>query len=243
MREGELRCVGQVESTFYLRRRAWPVFVTPQNLRLARQLESEAARPLETLVRITRGATIDGLPKLAAAGRACGDAVSIVRGRDIQRYGALAQRPLWRVSRDALPEAARKCILTHPTAVLQNIGDRVKATLCPAGHLPMDTVNVLEGPDLGLACYLVAYLNSAAIGRYVRDFILNRATMTVHFDAPTIGGLPVRMPGAAELYWFERHVPMLIEERDAELEREAEARVQEACGLTDETPWSVRDES
>lgn len=224
-RSGQFRMVGEVSAEFYANRRAWPVYVTPENLRLARHMEIDDARPLESLGRIRRGATVAGLTKLLQVRPSDHDAVTIVRGRNIRRYGSLTDRPMRALSRHLLPQHALKGILAGQAAVWQNIGDRIKATLCPPGLLPLDTVNVLECDDPALACYLVAYMNSALVERYARDMILNRATLTVHFDRPTLGSVPVRVPSAGDLAWYERTVPMLIEEQDPALLAEVETRL------------------
>ena len=230
-REGHFRRVGQADGAFYVNRRAWPIYISPENLRLAQHMECEDARPLESLVKIRRGATIAGLAKLAKQDEPGPDRVGIVRGRNIRRYGQLSDRPLATVSPEDLRDSAVKCVLDQPRPILQNIGDRIKATLGPKGFLPIDTVNVLMGDDPALTHYLVAYLNSALVDRYVRDLILNRATLTVHFDRPTIGVLPVRVPPPADLDWYERMVPMAIEEQDGELIDEVETRILEQYGI------------
>ena len=233
-RSGEFQMVGEVRADFYATRHTWPVYVTPDNLRLARLMESDSAQPLESLVKIGRGATIRGIATLLKHCPSGDNAVGIVRGRNIRRYGSLTDRPLPALSHDDLPKHAHNSILTDRTAVLQNIGDRIKATLCPAGLLPLDTVNVLDSDDPALACYLVAYLNSALVDRYVRDMILNRATLTVHFDRPTLGSVPVRPPNSADLAWYDRMVPMVIEEQDPDLLAEIETRVLDQYEIDDD---------
>ncbi len=220
--------VGEVESGFYRGRRVWPIYITKQNVELAMHLEGGDSQPLESLAKIRRGATIKGMSKLMQ-GLEPGDGVPVVRGRNVKPYANIAEMPLGCVDEADLPDEARRFITTERTLVVQNIGDRLKATLCPAGVLPIDTVNVFHVRDPGLMCYLAAYLNSALVGRYVRDMILNRATLTVHFDAPTIGNLPVRVPGPVDLDYFDRVVPMLIDEPDPDTLGEVEARVCEIC--------------
>ena len=229
-RAGELVRVGQVASSFYQGRRAWPIYVSGENVELAQHLEAEGAAPLESLVRIHRGPTIKGLAKLMRQTEP-GDGTPVVRGRNVQRYADLAEMPLGCVRDEDMPEHALRGVLAGRAVVIQNIGDRVKATLCPKGMLPIDTVNVLDCHDPAIACYLVAYLNSSLVDRYVRDMILNRATLTVHFDSPTIGALPVRVPDPIELEYYDRVVPMLIEEADSEMQEEVEARIREQYGL------------
>ena len=239
-RDSHFHNVGQVDGAFYVNRRAWPIYISPENLRLAQHMECEDARPLESLVKIRRGATITGLAKLTKQDEAGPDRLGIVRGRNIRRYAQLSDRPLATVSPGDLPDNAIKCVLDEPRPILQNIGDRIKATLCPAGLLPIDTVNVLMCDDPALKHYLVAYLNSALVDRYVRDLILNRATLTVHFDRPTIGVLPVRVPSPVDLDWYERTVPMVIEEQDAELMEEVEMRILEQYEIEGELASALK---
>ena len=222
--------VGEADAGFYAGRRAWPIYVGKTNLRLAQQMEADGARPLDSLAKITRGATIKGLAKLTKDADHW-DGIPVVRGRNIKPYADLAEQPLGRLPEDALPPNASKAILAERTVVFQNIGDRIKATLCPKGMLPIDTVNVLACEDPAWACYLVAYLNSRLVVRYVRDMILNRATLTVHFDAPTIGALPVRLPDATELDYYDRNVPMLIGEPDPDVMQEVEERILALYGV------------
>ena len=221
-----VRALGRVDSTFYRGRRAWPIYITPANIELAKHMESGRAEPLESLARITRGATIKGLSKRLCDPDASGETVCVVRGRDIRRFGVLSDERVGRIPVGELPPDALKLVLDRPRIVLQNIGDRIKATLCPAGFLPVDTVNVVTCDRPELMYYLLAYLNSALVDRYVRDMILNRADLTVHFDRPTIGPLPVRIPSPLDLEYYDRTVPMLLdEEHDPSLLEDVQAQV------------------
>jgi len=192
-RGGSFRHLGEQLPQFYVGRPTMPIYADRRIGPLIARMEA-AGEPLEAIAQIRRGANISARdPVLAKHGAG----VPVVRGRDIRRYGPLAHGSLLRLPEGfALRDRFRSDVVTSPKVGYQNIASSVVATLIPEGSLPLDTVNVLE-PRLSVdPLYLVGLLNSRLLEVYFQLVITNRAQLTLHLDAPTLGSLPIVIPDA-----------------------------------------------
>ncbi|HBN09301.1 MAG TPA: hypothetical protein DD435_11870 [Cyanobacteria bacterium UBA8530] len=129
----------------------------------------------------------------------------VIRGRDIRKkYCDLRENLFLGI------EPGDRKPLEFEVPGYQNIASRFQATLFPAKTLPLDTTNFLLLQEPRYTRWLIALLNSRTLNTYLVDFLLNRATMTVHLDAPTVGDIPIALPPLEALDEIDSLVDALL---------------------------------
>lgn len=218
------KLIGEVPSAFFASRKVFPIYLSPTSLGILTRMEEKAIR-LSDLAHVHRGEPISNRDPALLAWRE--GLTPVIRGRDIRAYRKLDKTPLG---------IEGKAGLTQSVVGFQNIASRFQATLFPEGTLPLDTTNYLQLEDPSLTRWLIALLNSRAIHYYLTEFLLNRATLTVHLDAPTIGDLPIVLPDPETLSKVDRLVDEALE---GKLSEELEGLVSRAYGLDPEMIVSI----
>lgn len=217
--DGRLTRTARIPRAFVASHETLPLGVRDDDVELYRAIESRG-RPLRSLVRNERGLNLPS--RRARLGQdLAGDSVPVVRGRDLTPFGILDPAVLPRVAADD----AGSAVLAAPAVGIQNVSNVIEATMLPGGVLPLDTVNVLtpRGDDLD-PFYLMALLNSSLLNAYLRDVVISHATLTVHLDDPTLGGLPIVLPPSeAARLDVDRRVRALLGLTGAAPEGEARA--------------------
>lgn len=191
-RDGEFRHIGEQLPQFFVGRPTMPIYADRTLGPLVQRMEA-AGKPLEAIAQIRRGANISARDPILSKH---GEGIPVVRGRDIRRFGPLEPGGLLRLPEGfALRDRFRADVVAQPKVAYQNIASSVVATLLPTGALPLDTVNVLD-PRIPIdPLYLLGLLNSRLLEIYFQLVITNRAQLTLHLDAPTLGSLPIVIPG------------------------------------------------
>ena len=195
--------IGEVSSDFYRDRLVFPLFLTPDSFGLLQKMEKNASCRLAEIAKIRRGAPISNrdpsvLPFIPGL-------LPVIRGRDIRKkYCDLRENLFLGI------EPGDRKPLEFEVPGYQNIASRFQATLFPAKTLPLDTTNFLLLQEPRYTRWLIALLNSRTLNTYLVDFLLNRATMTVHLDAPTVGDIPIALPPLEALDEIDSLVDALL---------------------------------
>ncbi|HEY9766552.1 MAG TPA: N-6 DNA methylase [Chroococcales cyanobacterium] len=195
--------IGEVSSDFYRDRPVFPLFLTPDSFGLLQKMEKNASCRLGEIAKIRRGAPISNRdPSLIPFAPGL---LPVIRGRDIRKNFCDLRENLF-----LGVEPGERKPLDDEVPGYQNIASRFRATLFPANSLPLDTTNFLFLQEPRYTRWLIALLNSRAMNYYLVNFLLNRATMTVHLDAPTVGDIPIALPPIEALDEIDRLVDALF---------------------------------
>ena len=206
LREGELTAIGTQNVDFYRGRPTMPMYVVHPHEGWVQRLE-RSGPPLRDLAALRRGAGVSSREPALARRR---DGIPVIRGRDVSRYGPL--QDLHRLHPQAyLQTRLHREILPEGRVGYQNIASAVVATWFPAGVVPLDTVNVVEPRCEVDPLYLLGFLGSRLTDAYFQSVLANRARLTLHLDAPTLGPLPVILPSGAEQRAIGEHVQRVLE--------------------------------